>query len=646
MAGEVISTDKERDEIISYLQEELSISFTERERMSKKWEIWRRHAEARPEEDVKNDPWPKASNIAVPLTQTKHAGIYATMKAKYGNTKPLLTVSTDDEKRKKQAEYVTEWLNFLIESKFHLNLREVNNTLFYDLSLLGTQFVRIPWLKDMHSFKRRNAKGNLEQVNVQRHNGAAVIPVRIEDFFTRLYNYDIQRAPWVATRSYLMWHELKQREAQGIYENVDKIKDQFARVDDNTEESFRRQGISARKEMKDVYEIYQCNLFWDIDGDGIPEDIVIFFEKESGIILREELNELGFRDLVRIPYIPRPNQLYGMGVGWLCEYMQQEVDMLHNSRNDGTLLSTFQMFVTRRGSGIPEHEEFFPGKQFVVDDPRNDFVPIRFPDLGQTSMQAEALANQYAENATGATNALMGQPDQYAKSRATASGTMFLAQQSSRLFNAISENLEAGLGEIGLFVVLQNIAHAKTEEIDLSMLSEEKQPFVREVLNMKIEDIHLKFNFKITSTDLDETEEAKRQQLLTLTQLYTMYGQQMLGLVSSNIQIMMQVDPEAAQRSIKQYEQFSSQLIIGGTNLMGKILTFFDVEHKDYLLYVRDIEIMREMMIQFKDQQLMGVMGGQGGLQGNSQRPAIPQGVPRQGPGGPPGGPAGSPKQG
>lgn len=622
--------EKMLKEIVTYIQEELKIAEKENEGMLKKCELWRRHAEARPDES-RDLPWAKASNVAVPLTQTNHAGIYATMKAKYGNTKPLATVSTDDEKLKIHAACVSEWLNFLIESKFHLNLREVNNTLFYDLSLLGTQFVRIPWVKEMYSFKKQTESGALEQININRHNGPSVIPIRIEDFFTRNYNYDVQRAAWIATRSYLMWHELKQREAQGIYENIDKIENNFARLDDNKEQSLRRQKIETDKEMKDVYEIFQVNLFWDIDGDGIPEDIVVFLEKQSGTVLRVELNELGFRDVVRIPYIPRPNKLYGMGVGWLCEYPQQEVDMLHNVRNDGIQLSCFQMFMSRNGCGISDNEEFFPLKNIVVDDPTSDVVQFKFPDIGPTSIQAEMIARQYADQATGATNALMGQPDEYAKSRATASGTMFLAQQSSRLFNAISENLEAGIGEICLFVILQAIAHR--DQVDLDMLSEEKKKYVREVLDMKLEDIHLKFNFNVSATDIDQTDEAKKQKLLTLVQMYNMYGQQMLGLSGNSIQLLMGINPEAAMPAIQQFQAFTNQFIIGATKLMSKILDSFDTEHDGYLPYVKDIQMMVEIMNSMKDQQIQQTLGGMNGLQQGGGRQQA-QGVPNQSTGG------------
>ncbi len=59
-------------------------------------------------------------------------------------------------------------------------------------------------------------------------------------------------------------------------------------------------------EHNDWFAIYECNVFWDADGDGYDEDLIIHIERATGTILRAEYNELGTRDYVRLPYIDIP----------------------------------------------------------------------------------------------------------------------------------------------------------------------------------------------------------------------------------------------------------------------------------------------------------------------------------------------------
>jgi hypothetical protein len=267
------------------------------------------------------------------------------------------------------------------------------------------------------------------------------------------------------------------------------------------------------------------------------------------------------------------------------------------------------MFVTRRGGGIGANEKFYPLKNLQSDSPKEDFFPIQFPNTSQPNLAMINFLRELTDRTTGATNAMMGAPDSFAKTRATASGTMFLAQQGSKLFDAISENVEEAYAEIGMFIMFQLIHHK--DEVDLSLIDEEKRPLLKEVLNMSLEDVHLNFNFQITSTELDKTEEAKRQSILTLSQLYNMYGQQTLQLIQSQIGMVAQINPQGVQQLIQKYQLFSEQFLVGSAKLMEKILAFFDTDKEGYIPYTKDISMMLEMINGMKDQQLGGMNAGQ-----------------------------------
>jgi hypothetical protein len=604
----VLKDEDQRKEVIDLITSEIETAKSEREPFLKKVDKWRRQREGRPEEEVKNFPWKKASNVCIPLAKTNTNGIAASMKAAFDQKRPFFHVEGNNESNIPAAEALKKYLNLIVESKFHLNLRSVLGEMLFDLVSFGTQFVSVPWIEDVMQFKRKGATGGLETVSVTRRKGPGVVPIMIEDFYCRQHVTDLQTAEWLAIRHNLTWHELKQREAQGIFEGIDRIKDDYrSKQDDNREDEAVRQGFDPSDAK--LYEIFEVYVFTDIDDDGVAEDIKLWIELESRTILREEVNDLGVRSVVRITYIPYPNRLYGEGVGQMTEHLQDAMDALFNMAVNSTHVSSLQMFATRRGSNIGPEEEFRPLKQFEMDNPREDIFPLVFPNTAMPNMSMMGFVKQFADEVGGAGNSFMGQPDAYAKTRATASGTMFLAQQKSRLFNSAVANVEEGFSQVGALVVFQSIRNKG--RVDTSLLGPEQEELLRQIFNLKVEDIHLNFAFSISSTKVEQTEEARRQAILTLSQLYNMYGQQTLTLLTSMMQVAQQTgQPQAATPFMQKYFEFGQQFIVGSQTLMGKVLEFFTMEKKGMLPYVKDIEMMLEMMTQVREMNMTG--GGNG----------------------------------
>jgi hypothetical protein len=225
---------------------------------------------------------------------------------------------------------------------------------------------------------------------------------------------------------------------------------------------------------------------------------------------------------------------------------------------------------------------------------------IKFPDISPSTIQAEYVTKEYADRATGATDAMMGFESFAGSSRKTASGTMFLAKQNLRTLQPVIMNLEASMAEIGKLITFQLIKNADYVRDQLGILPQEQQPYVEEVLNMPLETIPSAFAFRIKTTDLEKTEEAKRQAKLTLVQLYTMYGQQVFQLLP----IVYAQD----QKTPQPIKEFASKFFVGATKMMDDILRFFGERDVDsYLPYVRDIEMMHELMDGMREQQLGGM---------------------------------------
>jgi hypothetical protein len=312
-------------------------------------------------------------------------------------------------------------------------------------------------------------------------------------------------------------------------------------------------------------------------------------------------------------------------------------------RVDGSMLSMLQMYVTRRGSTVAPEEEFRPLKNIQVDNPATDFIPIKFPDIGYTTIQAEMMAKEYADRVTGAADSMMGYESRSTSARTTAAGTMFLAQQGSKMFSAIKETTEEAYAEMGQLVTYQLLANKERAKALLDLLPAQNREAAAQVLAMNVEDIPSKFKFRVQTADVEQSKEVMRQAKLTLTQLYTMYGQQVFQILP------MVYSPQVPP----QIKEVANKFFIGATKLMDDIFTSFGVpEADDYLPYIRDIEMMTSMIEAMKDMKLMNQGGMTGGRAVQAQnQPQVGSGtVATQGSEGPYGGAgvssAGGPVQG
>jgi hypothetical protein len=416
-----------------------------------------------------------------------------------------------------------------------------------------------------------------------------------------------------------MEHELLQRKRLGIYENIDVVLSGGPDdIDEGRQEQLRRIGIAlgSNQDTK-MYAIAEIYLFEDVDGDGFPEDIIIWLHPETGTILRAEFNTLGVRPFVRIPYFDRPNELYAIGVGWIVERLQEEIDTLHNMRIDGTQLSMLQMYVTGKSSDIAPGETFRPLKNIRTENPKEDFIPVKFPDISPGTIQAEYVTKEYADRATGATDAMMGFESFAGSSRRTASGTMFLAQQNLRTLQPVIQGIEDALGEVGRIVIFQLIRNKENLGNTLDkIVGPENIEALNEALNIPLEDIPSAFKFKVKTTDMEKTEEAKRQAKMSMIQLYTMFGQQVFQLLPMIYGQQQQVPPEI--------KKVAAKFFVGATNMMEDVFKFYGEERTNrYLPYVKDLQMALEMMDLMKEQKLFGG-GTRTNVRGNS-----PQGGPQ-----------------
>ena len=586
-------------DLVNYLSRELveASSDAGREvRMERNKKIKRQRL-TQPETEEKNWPWKNASNVTTPLALQKTNIVATKLQAAFMSKKPLFVYSSYNPAYKGHSEAITRHIQKQVESPYGIDLYRKLWPILYDAVSLGTEFVEVPFIVEQMKFSRISAEGGEEKVAQTVKASPDVIPIKFEDFLTRYQWEDIQKAPWIAIRRKLHSYEIRRLAQQGFYTDVEGVLSKSTQTNEHALSDMENMGVEPTGEQDSrnyPYEIFECYVRWDADGDGFDEDLIIHIDKGSHTILRAEYNDLGIRPVARLPYIDIPGQLYGLGVGDIMSSLQDEADTLHNMRNDGTQLAMMPFVITSESSSFGQSMELFPGKFMKAPVPREDVIVHKFPGVGPEAIQAESIVQQYADDATGANQSLSGQ-DVGGSNRIGAQGTQFLASQSNGYLDSIAVQMGFAVGEIGLQLLYQNV---KNEQfLDLTMLSESDQTLCREVYSGGVENIPGTFQFTAKLAAIADSKQSKQQEAMGLFQVYVSYIDKMIQLGSSL------ANPELT--AVPQVQESITTGYVGLTNLMKDMLKNYDEESLgDYLPFVRDMEASLRMADEQREMEL------------------------------------------
>jgi hypothetical protein len=261
------------------------------------------------------------------------------------------------------------------------------------------------------------------------------------------------------------------------------------------------------------------------------------------------------------------------------------------------------MFRAKRGQNLSSYT-LQPMLVMEMDVPNEDLMPIEFPDNSANLLASEQVAQQYADKVSGVNDPEAGFSDPILKSGGGVQANMFAAQQTATDRSAISENIERAYGEVGMLVMMQLIANSDRLGEMMSVMDPKDAQNISQILQTPIENMPLLVQFAVQTTDIFRSEEAKRNNMMVFSQLYTVYGQQAIGFlqaISSG-----QVGPDV--------QAMLGRLLFGSTKIMEKMIDSFDIGK------------VEDFLPDFS------ALGGQlkGGLGAGQQANAVAQGIPAE----------------
>ena len=596
---------------------------------------WRRQRMAMPKQKVKNTPWPKASNVSPPLTRIQGNTFFGKMYDAYATKKPLVSVEAlyDNASLVAQAQVIADYMNMLAESKTDLNVRKKLRDLLQEVAFMDLTVIKVAWSDVRWNLYGGRAAEPGKANEYIKHLGPEWVVIRGDDFGWRIQWDDIQTMPLCWHELHLSWKEVEERFRQGKYKgDPDELKPFGMPMDVTPSEQVEDQIANTVTEYEDRYDIQEFYVFWDVQGNGSLTDVTVTIHMDSMTVLNVEFTGIGARLLQQFTLFDRPGRLDGAGVAQVCEYLQDEVDTIHNARNDSMMVANQRVVVSKRNAGLSEDIPLHPGMNIRVSDPTNDIKSFQLGEVYPSSAEAESITLLYAQKTTSISDVMTGFSDQMLKSRDTGIGMQTRAQMGSGVIGAVMAGVDDALSMVWLYTFYQLVAH-KDEVIEnetrIGRMSADKIELLRAALDIEPNEVATKLKFKVDSTDVEKTFDVQRQSLVTLTQLLAQYATQTMPLAQTVL------GPQGAQlqQTAPELYQFMLSILVVATKMTSKIMDFFDQKDvgndlPDLAVQERAIDMIREMkQAMLSQQQAMQAMqqmpGGQqlaGGQTGIAQQ--------------------------
>lgn len=399
IADELRLDDETLQQLSRYLETEITWADSARAELKNVWESNLRQYEAIPEMLRRDTPIVNASNIEIPLGAIAADAVYAQIMNTIFNIDPLVTVREVGETGR-FTEHVKALQRFVDVQSRRVNLKPASQNATLDDVKMGTGILYIPWQE-----KRKKTLAS-EQV-VSR--GPMVRGVPVEDFFVpggACDDFDLE--PWVAMRYHLTEHDMMVRERDldwnidiaREWSTIDTVRRARERLGRNPNIGPGRAGGGA-PDMRRTFEIFDVYVYYDIDGDGIDEDLYCVWDRGSRQVLKVEYNPYDRRPFAAMRYQLREYLFYGLGVVEMLTPFQRGASNLYNYWVDNALLANARFWIGRFGA-VPNNQlHIWPNRFMAVQNPDTDLRAVPMADTYPSMPMALQQTMNFAERRSG-----------------------------------------------------------------------------------------------------------------------------------------------------------------------------------------------------------------------------------------------------
>ena len=296
---------------------------------------------------------------------------------------------------------------------------------------------------------------------------------------------------------------------------------------------------------------FMCFDIYDIDGDGVNEDVIWWVIKEEKMLLRaRELTQVFPSNPPRRPFaegqfIEVRGRRSGIGIPEMMEGLHDlQKQILDQTVDNGTITNVPFFFFRASGTMRPEVIRMSPGEGYPIADPKND---VQFPQLPQQGMNFGfnmiQVLNNMEEKLTSVGELQLGRvPQGKASALRTVRGMQTILQQGDARPERILRRFFMCLTEV----------YAQMHELNQAFLPREKQYRVAGVVRpgedpyRMIDDpavVRGRFQFDFVANAMNTSKEALQAAL-----------QELMGVIISPIAIQLGIaQPDGIYQLLRDY---------------------------------------------------------------------------------------------
>jgi hypothetical protein len=384
----------------------------------------------------------------------------------------------------------------------------------------------------------------------------------------------------------------------------------------------RAAGVSGGSlDTKPPVVIGDTFIYFDIDDDGIEEDLEVIWNMTSGNILKVMYNRYDSRPFVLECYQDRAHTAFGLGVLEMMIPFEREVTEIHNNHIWNMMLANTKMY-QGPSTGMQETTSAYPGKYLINDEgPQGEIKVLDMGEVNGTAIQAESVVTAMGRERVGTTQ--ISAPIR-SSSRTPGISMLSMMQQANRRFTHPFNNMRNFGAQVVMHCLyrLQEQVRAGNKDVKKKLkeiLGDDKAEMVVDLFKSSDVELTDALDIQLTASSVSVNRESDRQNMVMLaTQIYPVYFAAMKELA----QFIAQPPFPGADKVAKQAEKMINKFF-------GKVLKTFD-QISDVRSLQVDLDEIQPMMQQLGMEQVPGQING-ALTQMSQPNGAAPGGAPPQG---------------
>lgn len=558
--------DDQRKRLIAYLVEEFNHADAASYSQRKSWENSLRMYAGVPAIAERNFPIVDAPNTEVVIGAIASDSIYAQGLDMIFSVSPLLQVTATRKKSETATEAAKDLQDFVDKLVKKAGFKEAHDNAWLDDVQLGTGIYYIPWVEEVRRTRLGAGAGDVRA----RHPSILAVPP--EDIKVPggkgMRRTDIQTMPWFAHRFYYSKAELEEMRAG---KNWDIPEHLTPSIQDAVTAQRLKRGRTSQQSKSDLetqHDVWAVYLYYDINDDGIREDLLVFFDFTAQHLYLVSWNNYDRRPYEVEVYQKKPHLFWGIGVMEMLTSLEEEVTQIHNERNLNMLLANTRAYTGPPGAVEGTTLTMWSNRYIPSEDP-GAIRPLQLADVYPSSSQAEAISMSLAERRVGVNEMATPRPSQVLGSRTPGITAISMLQQINRRFTpAFTSMREASARAICqcLYRVQERLlaGDQAVESWVVSMVGAEKAQNVLRILRDK--DFDQEFEVSLTASTTNTNRDVERQNMIVLVNLLSSYYQKALELVAM----------AASPQTPEPVREVAQKIASAATQLIERTLRTFD----------------------------------------------------------------------